>query len=275
MYLTQLSFGPRIGRQSRDTLAAVAEDYLGSLCRNGQTYGRSCSAWVEGNFVAYLYAARPDALELRFHSEWSARALDAATTSFGQPPTWQILDDRKPVRNRPWQRSSSLYLFTHAFDSTSPICCGDTGEPIPMYLLPIDQLLRERLYFWSRDYSDIDSLCLSCGGLEIPAYKQMADPESEHAQSGRDYCAQIEQATGKPTYFFLHRYWGRREGESDRPCPQCGNPWSVDRASSSSDDFHEFPFRCEPCRLVSEVASTVEDERHARIGEYRPPRPSL
>lgn len=74
--------------------------------------------------------------------------------------------------------------------------------------------------------------------------------------------------TGMPTYYYLHRYWARRGAEQSRRCPNCGRNWQNSKYSSDSELFHNFPFRCERCRLVSSQAVTFEDERHARIGEH-------
>lgn len=49
------------------------------------------------------------------------------------------------------------------------------------------------------------------------------------------------------TYCYLMRYLGRNKNE---------NTW-------------EFHFRCDNCLIVSHIADSYEDERHARIGEYK------
>lgn len=58
-----------------------------------------------------------------------------------------------------------------------------------------------------------------------------------------------------------------KPGEAERVCPECGGRWKQKSGEGRGMDW--FDFRCEPCRLVSHLASTTEDERHARIGEYR------
>lgn len=78
----------------------------------------------------------------------------------------------------------------------------------------------------------------------------------------------VEVATGKPTFYYLLRYWGRREGEEQRLCPGCGNPW-VQHHDGDDNGLGWFDFCCALCRLVSQQATSFEDERHARIGEWR------
>ena len=242
---------------------------LYTLLKNGQIYGEYFFSWFKGSLVAYTHLARPDSLAERYHSEWAMSDYNSIIKAFGRPPQCEIIDDDVPKRFPSWKRSKSFYLFTHAFDDTSPICCGDTGRPIPLYLLPINQLTRQDLYFWSRSYSNHDKLWLESEALEIPAYKQLADPASELSIEGRKLCADVERATKTPTYYFMHRYWGRNLGEAVRPCPLCGSKWHTSETPAEVRPYHQFHFRCEPCRLVGHCASSYDDERHARIGEFK------
>lgn len=270
MFLARLTFGfdgdkPR----GRDALKDAAEWYLAALLKNGQIYGEYLFAWCDATLVAYTHVARPDALAARHHSEWARSALDSVVEGFGQPPQCEIIDDDVPKRFPSWKRSTSFYLFTHAFDDVSPICCGDTGRPIPLYLFPLPQQIREDIYFWSRTYNYHDNIWLGSAALEIPAYKQLADPTSDLSVTGRRLCADIELATKTPTYYFVHRYWGRTDGEALRPCPVCGGKWHLSGTSTDRHPFHVFHFRCKRCRLVSHCGDSYDDQRRARIGEFK------
>ena len=270
MILVRLRFGRSDGNKGqRDKLNEAAGSYLDALRKNGQIYGDYLFAWSEGALIAYSTVARPDAIAERHHSEWSMCALNSVVELFGKRPELNVIDDDVPKRFASWKRSTYLYLFTHLFDVSSPICCGDTGSPVPLYLLPTTQELREDLYFWARRYADHDSIWLDSRALEIPAYKQLADPKSDLSIEGRELCTEVEQATGKPTFYYLHRYYGRRSGEATRPCPLCGSEWRASDASIKNQPWHRFAFRCEPCRLVSQNAGAHDDERRARIGEFK------
>lgn len=96
----------------------------------------------------------------------------------------------------------------------------------------------------------------------------MADPGSRLSDEGRSLALRVEQSTHLPTYYYIPRYWGRKKGENNRVCPGCGDAWRVSPAEMDQDWWH-FPFRCDHCRLVSHDASNIDDERHARLGEYR------
>ena len=95
-------------------------------------------------------------------------------------------------------------------------------------------------------------------------------------------CREIEDSTGLTTYYYLARYWGRWEREHKRRCPVCGGKWlkripkeiqyeflPYDNGQEERSGLDWFDFVCEKCRLVSHVAASFEDERHARIGEYK------
>lgn len=223
MFLVQITFGSYDGNgHQRESLTDAAEAYLGSLLRNGQIHGDYLLAWSKAQLIGYTRVARPDSFAKRYHSQWGVLSLNKLIEAFGHTPQWQIIDNDVPKRFSSWRRSSSFYLFTHAFDVASPVCCGDSGLPIPAYLLPISDQDREDLYFWAGSYKDHDNIWLASGALEIPAYKQLADPASDLSVTGRELCARIEKATQKPTFYFLNRYWGRNDGEATRACPLCG-----------------------------------------------------
>jgi predicted nucleic acid-binding Zn ribbon protein len=122
---------------------------------------------------------------------------------------------------------------------------------------------------WAGTYKDLDKVWLASGALEIPAYKQLADPKSDLSVTGRDLCARIEEATEKPTFYYLTRYLGCNDGEAMRPCPLCGGEWRLSDQNADMSPFHKFQFKCDSCRLVSRIADSYEDERRARIGEYK------
>jgi len=270
MYLARITFATDgVKSPERDKLKDAAEWYLAALLKNGQIYGEYQFAWSNAALVAYTHVARPDSLAERHHSEWAMSDLNSVVKAFGQPPKCELIDDDVPKRFRSWKRSTSFYLFTHAFDDASPICCGDTGRPIPLYLLPITQQSRQDLYLWARSYNYHDNIWLGSAALEIAAYKQLADPTSDLSVTGRDLCADVERATETSTFYFMHRYWGRNVGEAVRACPVCGRKWHASDSPTDRQPFHRFHFRCKRCRLVSHCADSYDDERHARIGEFK------
>jgi predicted nucleic acid-binding Zn ribbon protein len=272
LLLAQIRFGPcRGGEERRELLRDAAEGYLAALRRNWQICGEAVLGWHRGVLIASSYVERASALANKHHSEWGLVELERVRELFGRTPSLSIVDDALPRRFKPWKRSRAFHLYTSAFSDVSPVTCSDSGAPIPPYLLPIGDDVREDLYAWARSYQTHDSAWLESRALEMPAYKQLADPRSDLSMRGRRICRAIEKPTGMPTFYYLMRYWGRYEKEATRPCPLCGRPWRVRHGAEDEGPFHEFYFRCRRCRLVSHCGVSFEDERRARIGEVPKP----
>ena len=160
-----------------------------------------------------------------------------------------------------------MYLFTHAFDGSSPVCSGINGYPIPIYQLGFNEVLNEKIYGWKSSYTEYDKIWLGSDELEVPIYKQLATPNSKLSITGRNICKLIEKKTELPTYYYLMRYWGRSKKESKRSCPSCGNKWHKSGITKSKG-ISWFDFQCHKCRLVSHVASNIEGNNNSVIGEY-------
>lgn len=267
MILANVTFGGPPKNTTED-LEDIAERYLGSLFQAGQICGEYFLTWTNGRLNAHVALAGGGALSLRYHSDSGKQDLERIVAVFGRRPIWKMLDDNARQRSPSWKRSSFLYLFTHAWDWASPVCRGDDGAPIPLFLLPISFHQKADAYSWQKSYRHHDSIWLGSAALEIPAYRQLADPDSELSQRGRELCRELESATGVPVFYYLMRYWGRTPGEKDRRCPGCGRRWNVKKTADESERFCKFDFRCERCRLVSHLGVSFDGGRHIRIGEF-------
>ena len=247
MILIELDFGRGCSLQ-KDELVDVAETYITSLFRSGQLCGEFLLTWIKGQMICHTVMAGLGADKMRFQSPWSKACLEKVIKAFGRSPVWTIRDDDRPKRNTSW-KAPTLHLFTHAFDWDPPLCRGDTGQPIPTFLLPLEFPLKETIIRWQDEYILHDRLWLNSRSLEIAAYKELIEPTSEMSSDGLEICAEIEKATGVATYYFLMRYYSPDQGEDDRPCPGCGGPWQTPQPPGSP--FQHWPFRCHHCRLVS------------------------
>jgi predicted nucleic acid-binding Zn ribbon protein len=268
MILAKVNFGRQRELEKRE-LEDIAESYLISLLKPGQICGEYLMAWTGGILNAHVYLAGPDAFHEQYHSSWGKLELAKVQEAFQQMPEWTVLDDDCPKSTREWKDAPFLYLFTHAFDEASPVSHGGSGRAIPLYTIPVPFEVKEKIYFWQKEYRWFDHFQLGSGVMEIPAYRQMAEPNSELAQKGREQCRQIEAGTGLPTYYYLFRYWGRPKGEADRLCPGCGKAWKVEHPVGLKKPFHHFDFRCDPCRLVSHQGDSTDGGWRVRIGEFR------
>lgn len=255
-------------KKNKSKFEDLIETYLSTLLHNGQIYDDYSLTWIDGVLCAHTFLARPGSLKKRYTSKWGLDNLAKIESQFKVNLEWKIIDDDIKKKYCHWKSAKFLYLQPHAFNVCSPIFRGNDGCSIPPYLIPITDKDREYLFFWARSYYHHDNIWIGSGELEIPAYKQLADPFSELSESGRDYAELIEKSTGIPTYYYLMRYWGRKIGEENRLCPLCGKDWKTNQNKPKVEKFWHFHFMCNNCRLVSHEADSYDDERHARIGEY-------
>ncbi|MGJ8638626.1 MAG: DUF2310 family Zn-ribbon-containing protein [Opitutaceae bacterium] len=267
MILHKVTFG-KITAETRDQAEDIAESYIAVLLHNGQACGEYFTVVHNAALCCYVHLQGSHALETKNHCKYGIERLKEVVDFFRTPPVVDPIDDDIPNIDANWTNAPSLYLSTSMINWGSPLHRGDNGQTIPIYRLAGEHQEREAIYSWQCTYRDYDSIWLGCGPLEINTYKQLASIDSELSKEGREICAKIETQTGVPTYYFLMRYWGRQNNEAQRPCPGCGQAWHKNLADHKSSNFWDFPFRCEPCRLVSHLASSDDDEPHAAIGEW-------
>lgn len=268
MYLAKVVFDNR-GAITRSRLQDLADSYLDELGSMGQC-GEHCFVnWVEGKLTAHLEISRPDAMALEHHSEHGRKHLEGLH-AMGVNPVWTVLADSIPKRFPDWKRAPFLVLYA-SFNDEFPIRRGSDGCPFPAYLFPLEDWVKNNVLWWRQGYRDHMGVWFRSGKLEVPAYRQMADPSSELTQEGMTLCKEIEKATAIPTYYYLDRYWGRPGAEEKRRrCPSCGKKWSLSKPYVSNSRSWTISFMCEHCRLVSNLGDCFDNEPLAAIGEYKP-----
>ena len=215
MIFVEVNFG-RGSCLQKSELEDLAEAYIASLFHGGQLCGEYFLTQIKRELICHALMSGLGAEKLRFHSDWARSNLEKVEKAFGQKPVWKIRDDEVPKRNTSW-RAPTLHLFTHAFDWKSPLCRGDTGAAIPVFLLPLDFQKKNDLVRWQDAYVLHDRLWLHSGSLETAAYRELVDPNSELTTDGLEVCATVEKATGVPTYYFLMRYSAPEQGDDNRP----------------------------------------------------------
>ncbi|WP_461129117.1 DUF2310 family Zn-ribbon-containing protein [Spirosoma aerophilum] len=150
--------------------------------------------------------------------------------------------------------SSSYILYG---DGYSPVVCGDTYRPIPLYRLPPlnpETNAYQDLNLWHYSYRCLNELWFVSNYGERFALRQLQQVGSPFSQQGRRLCQQIEHLTGKPTYYFLdnRRGWSEPRDRAQK-CPLTGQDWLLE--GSTFNDF--IGFKCETSRLVSRLSSMV------------------
>ncbi len=268
MILYKVTFGS-IPAHQRNKAEELIDYYLSALAHNGQLYGDWLLTMHKDQLQAYLPTAGIQARNKRYHCQYGRKWLKEIVYLFKQEPQWDLIDDDSPKQDTTWTKAPFLYL-TFCSEWDSPLYRGDNGRTIPLYRVPGKHEHREMIYFWKRAYQNFESIWYMSRALEIPSYKELASPDSDLSTQGRDICQYIENAIGIPVYYYLMRYWGRRQGEEKRKCPGCGRNWrTIHHVDNPS--FHHFHFKCDHCRFVSHLADCCYDnQRYAVIGEWKP-----
>ena len=141
----------------------------------------------------------------------------------------------------------------------SPVLCGDTGAPVPIYVLPgttDDSKSHDDIRMWSNAYDRLYGLWMGSDVAEGRALKQIQDYDSELSLMGRSVCKRIEEVTGIPTFYFLLNYrdW-TTEMDVSRKCPVTGKEWLIDESLRKNG----IDFKCDEARLVSELSTNCSD----------------
>jgi len=246
MFAVRVSF-PVLGELSRT--AAAANDLLSCWYKNGQI--------LEGSWIL---ADRRGAVEA-FVRTPEARSLDAlhnnryaneALAGLAAAPTVEVLGvEPESACACSCTSRSGMVLFTHYLSTDPPVRCLDCFGPVPLYLLPhVHDEEHLVLLHWAADYRACDTLQMHCTTGERFGERQLFEHDSSLSRNGRKLCADLEQVTETPVYYFLHKTRSHgREAELARVCPSCGAPWRLEQR------LHNFDFQCPTCRLLSAVAA--------------------
>jgi len=181
---------------------------------------------------------------------------------FGNEPSMIVLDQGDPKTGHGnWQEAPWLVIYGSSWECNPPV--RDHGlRPIPTYLLPLDPRQCEDLSRWEDKNDNMFSVWVYSSCLENEAYRVLADPLSDLNVEARDLARVMEEATGKPVYTEIYRYYMLPgEMEFNRPCPICGSAWRV--------EGERVDYRCEPCRIICSLGDTEDEDELASIGTWR------
>jgi predicted nucleic acid-binding Zn ribbon protein len=246
---------------------------VGAWLKNGQALSRDSHLVEEAHSLCfYVLAPDADSFHEKNLSIWGANALDKLTAKFAGHYSVTPLG-RAPEVSGPCDclQSSHYILFTNLLECSPPICCGDCFRPVRLYTLPADKNGEHSdMWSWNSDYQSCDRLQMNCGSGERFGERQMRDINSALTKQGRAICGDIESRTGVPTLYYLYQPRARSyRADTERLCPGCGAAW---RLETRQHDL--FDFRCDPCRLLSSIASTVAYQAPTRPAPDFTPTPS-
>ena len=228
---------------------------LGAWRMSGQIGGREWPTVQEATgFSTTVLCPESDSLDARFNSRHVTEAL-AQCEREGQRVTWQALGEDPDTLPACACTSPRAYaLFTTYVSLESPVRCMDCFLPVALYRFsPMRSGEFYEVICWQSDYQACDSLQMNCTVLERAATRELSHISSKLTQQGRDICSTLTASSGRPFYYYLYRGSGRsHRAELERRCPGCGGEWHL-----ASQQHQLFDFRCEHCRLLSNVAFNV------------------
>lgn len=147
------------------------------------------------------------------------------------------------------------FLILHRYSIVSPLIEGNTLEGLPLYKVPYtyhDKASYHEINSWEYNYKRVLGLWYGSSVGERWAQNQLQNHDSELSIQGIKCCKNIEEVLGVPTYYFLFNYraWGSKK-DLQRKCPNCKCEWYIE----GKTDRDVFAFKCDKCRLVSELSS--------------------
>ncbi len=256
MYVAEIIF-KRKGKPDKD---ADAEDIiysaLAALLKNGQLLnGDFLIAHRNKDYIAFVSLPDKDSLDNKYDSQWvrdNYATLEAG--GFARPVIHLLGSALGTDAVCVCSRRNFFILFTTFLSMESPLRCGNCFGTVPLYTIPkkpnedYNDILG-----WQSDYQSCDTLQMHCTTGERFGLREMSGFASSLSKQGRAVCIEIEKKTGKPAYYYLHRYNGISEKtERQRKCPSCKSDWLLKKP------LHKiFDFRCNQCRLLSNIAWSV------------------
>ncbi len=226
---------------------------------NGQMIGREAGVTHfqsidKSYFQVNLVIPRQDSLMAKYNSNKVNNALLNAENYGIKLIGFELVgkDYRADVTSNRAE-TQFLLLYTTHLDSCSPVFNSHDFLPLPLYeITQSNQQLSEKIIKWQEDWQACDQLQMNGSTLEETALRQISEHNSELAQQGRALCQEIEQATQKPTYYYLYRLGKDEEIEHNRKCPNCNGDWKL------AKPIHKiFYFKCDKCRLISNLSWEV------------------
>ena len=256
MYVAEMIF-KRISNPDEDTDAEDAiYSLLAPLLHNGQLLNSDfLIAQREENYIAFVSLPDKDSLDNKYDSHWVNKNYAKLEAAGFAKPLINVLGvalGTGEVCN--CSRRNSFILFTTFLSLESPLRCGNCFGTVPLYTIPKkpdDDY--NGILCWQSDYKACDTLQIHCSTGEKFGLREMSNFDSSLSKRGRKICNDIEKRTGKPTYYYLHRYNGISEKtECQRKCPSCKSDWLL------KEPLHKiFDFRCNKCRLLSNMAVSL------------------
>lgn len=242
MNTVKITFSPKTFINDEEEVLNLFWSYLATLYRNGQILENFLLLRNNDQYISFATLPEDDALDEKYNSRYTTEDLDKIKALFAIA-TEQVGEDMNTGPSCACTEKPDWYwLYTHLFDKTSPVVCGQCGHSVPLYKLP--HIMGDGEYGsvqgWQGNYKAIDELFIACFSDQY-TYRQMNKLDSLLSKEGREICQAFEEATSVPFYYYLHYY----EKEPPAACPSCSEDWKLTGETS----FIEY--KCDKCRLVA------------------------
>ncbi|HBV74932.1 MULTISPECIES: Zn-ribbon-containing protein [Vibrio] len=257
MYVVELQF-ECFDNTTIDAVERSINGLLDALRYNGQVLGREFPIIIgDGEFRARLICPEADSLHPDYHSDYVKVCLQRLTDAKVLAPKVKVLgqdlNSEQTVSYEEAGQSSWQILYTTFIHSCSPLRCGDTFRPIPLYHNPPTlNGDHKAIIKWQTEWQACDEIQMA-GATQAKhsTLSEISEVSSDLFRRGWDLRGRLEYLTNIPTYYYLYRIGGESvEAEKQRLCPRCGGDWNV-----AQQPLHDiFHFKCDECRLVSNVS---------------------
>ncbi|MEZ8095964.1 Zn-ribbon-containing protein [Photobacterium swingsii] len=253
MYVVEMSFECF----DNTTISAVDQAINGlmdALRYNGQVLGREFPIVMdEAIFRVRAVCPEVDSLHAQFNSDSVKACLNRLSNASLLAPKVKVLgrdlNSEAAAENfaPSWQ-----VIYTTFVHTCSPLRCGETLMPIPLYRVPpVLNGDHKSIVKWQTEWQACDEVQMAGGcKAEHATLHEIKDADSDLFRRGWDLRGRIEYITKIPTYYYQYQVGGKSlADEQKRPCPKCGGDWALD------EPIHDlFHFKCDACRIVSNLS---------------------
>lgn len=264
MYLVEVFFSYDLTQAKQPTSLPTNQDAVGLINQiieqwryNGQIIGREFPIFYDEidktrGFHLRVICPEQQSLLPYYNNEHVNRTLIAAADAgLFLHQISLVAEDLNSNISHQHESPSWQILYTTHLHTCSPLFSGDEFLPMPLY-----QTLREHpalsmdLIKWQENWQACDQLQMNGAVLEQQALQQISDLDSPLSKHGYHLCQEITEATKIPTYYYLYHLGSRdHQQEKQRKCPRCGQDWLLEKLL-----FNLFHFKCDRCRLVSNLS---------------------
>jgi len=237
------------------TVSEAALNLLYSWRSNGQIASKSWQISVKvETLIAHFSAPEEISLSSEIDNEYVTKHKAALEAMGIYPDIVAIGLDPASGNVCSCSEPKSYILFTTFLSAESPLHCGICFNLVPLYRIPKTHVGE----YW--DIRNWESNYKACDQLQMGSFaerygeRQLYNADSGLSREGRGVAARIEEVSGLPTFYYLHHANGRSLArEKKRLCPECSAKWYLE------EEWHGFfAFKCEDCRLLSNIACNLQ-----------------